>query len=195
MLEPCRPPEVAVSMASARLRRPMPLPPRSSTVSISCWSERARRSSRQTTGVSPARLSSSAARSCGRSRCAPEARSVKTRSHPAAVRASSWRARSRPRVLRRAAPTRRRSPRTHRQRAPSEGLFQGTVLGYPQPDEEAGPRDRRSGLQKTPVFEMFDVGRNADYRVGRRMRCSPTATGSGPTPPGRSSPSPPSACG
>ena len=50
------PPALPVSTASVSERRPMPRVPNASTVSISCLSERARRSSFQTTSVSPARM-------------------------------------------------------------------------------------------------------------------------------------------
>ena len=57
-----RPPEVVVSIASFSDRKPMPRADRSSTVSISCFSERARRSSFHTTSVSPVRMNDSAGR-------------------------------------------------------------------------------------------------------------------------------------
>ena len=67
-------------------------PESSSTVSISCLSERARRSSFQTTSVSPFRTNARAAASSGRSLCAPEAFSSKIFSHPAELSASSCKA-------------------------------------------------------------------------------------------------------
>jgi hypothetical protein len=50
------PPAVVVSIASVSERRPMPRSPNFSTVSISCLSERASRSSFHTTSVSPSRM-------------------------------------------------------------------------------------------------------------------------------------------
>ena len=76
MWKTSRPPEVVVSTASVSERSPTPPASSRSTVAISCRSERASRSSRQTASVSPGRRKSSAAASCGRSRCAPDAVSV-----------------------------------------------------------------------------------------------------------------------
>jgi hypothetical protein len=72
-----RPRGVVVSSASVRLRNAAPLSRKASTVSISWRAERARRSSFQTTSVSPSWTDFIASNRAGRSIAAPETCSVK----------------------------------------------------------------------------------------------------------------------
>jgi hypothetical protein len=65
----------------------------SSMVSISCFIERAKRSSFHTINVSPLRANSSASRKARRSVIAPDNCSVKILSHPASASASRCKAR------------------------------------------------------------------------------------------------------
>jgi hypothetical protein len=70
-----------------------PRTPRSRTMSTRCGNDRPRRSSFQTTSVSPGRHSVSAASNPGLSTVAPLTVSVNRRSHPAVRSASVWRSR------------------------------------------------------------------------------------------------------
>ena len=82
---------VVVSMLSWRLRNPIPRSRRAASVSTRWRSDRPRRSSFQTTTVSPLRAKLRACSRPVRSAPAPPAVSMKMRSHPALVRASFWR--------------------------------------------------------------------------------------------------------
>jgi len=84
-----RPPAVVVSLDSVKNRKPTPLPSSSVIVASRCGKDRPRRSRRHTTRVSPGSNRSRSRASSGRSSRAPEATSVQTCAHPAAVRASA----------------------------------------------------------------------------------------------------------
>jgi len=86
-----RPPAVVVSMFSRRDRNPTPRSSSPVTTSIRCRNDRPSRSSRHTTNVSPGRNCPSTASSCGRRSNAPDAWSVQTFQHPAAVSSSTCR--------------------------------------------------------------------------------------------------------
>ncbi len=87
-----RPPALSVSMGSERERKLTPRLPRSAIVSTRWDSDRPRRSSFQTTSVSPGRSALSARVSCGRVAALPlTPQSARIFLHPAAFRASRCR--------------------------------------------------------------------------------------------------------